>query len=175
MNIERFENIITVCTIRRNFKNTFRLNKNFINFQLKKFSARFRQAKVCRSVHYKIRQLADIVKACNIKKQVYVSYKRLGGFANFYPTNREVAKTALPGGYRNNNGNFNNLGNNGNWWSATENDSNNAWKRNLYYNNSNVNRNNNNKDNGYSVRCVRDFIENRVTGRLFACDFIKIF
>jgi len=64
--------------------------------------------------------------------------------------------SALPGGYRNNNGNFNNLGNNANFWSATENNTNNAWNRNLNYNNSDVNRNNNNKQNGFSVRLVRD-------------------
>ncbi len=63
--------------------------------------------------------------------------------------------SALPGGYRNNNGDFNNKGNNANFWTATANNSNNAWKRNLNYNNSEVNRNNNNKDNGYSVRLVR--------------------
>jgi hypothetical protein len=68
--------------------------------------------------------------------------------------------SALPGGYRNNNV-FNNVGNNGNWWSSTENSSNNAWNRNLNYNNGNLNRNNNNRNNnnkynGYSVRCVRD-------------------
>ena len=60
----------------------------------------------------------------------------------------------LPGGNRNNNGNFNNAGNNGNWWSSSPNGSN-AWNRNLN-NNENVNRNNNNQRNGFSVRCVRD-------------------
>ena len=64
--------------------------------------------------------------------------------------------TALPGGYRNNNGNFNNMGNNANFWSSTENNSNNAWNRKLNYNNSEVNRNNNNKENGFSVRCLRN-------------------
>jgi uncharacterized protein (TIGR02145 family) len=74
-----------------------------------------------------------------------------------------VAKTigvtitsGLPGGNRNNNGTFNNIGKNGYWWSATENDTNNAWNRNLNYNNDNVNRNNNNKEKGLSVRCLRD-------------------
>ena len=67
-----------------------------------------------------------------------------------------AAFTALPGGYRNNNGTFNNIGNNGNWWSSTENSATNAWNRNLNYNNAEVNRNNNNKNNGFSVRCVRD-------------------
>ena len=70
--------------------------------------------------------------------------------------NTAAAFTALPGGYRNNNGNFNNMGYNGYWWSATESGATNAWNRKLNYNNSQVNRNNNNKQNGFSVRCVRD-------------------
>lgn len=71
--------------------------------------------------------------------------------------NPAAAISFLPGGYRNNNnGNFNNLGNNGNFWSATENNTNNVWKRKLNYNNTQVNRNNNNKQNGFSVRCLRD-------------------
>jgi uncharacterized protein (TIGR02145 family) len=57
---------------------------------------------------------------------------------------------------RNNNGTYNNIGNNGNWWSSTENSTTNAWNRNLNYNNGNSNRNNNNKQNGFSVRCLRD-------------------
>ncbi|NLP23769.1 MAG: hypothetical protein GX382_04470 [Syntrophomonadaceae bacterium] len=75
-----------------------------------------------------------------------------------------VTFTALPGGNRNNNGTFNNIGNNGNWWSATENNATNAWNRNMNYNNSNVNRNNNNKEVGFSVRCLRDLKENTATG-----------
>ena len=67
-----------------------------------------------------------------------------------------VAFTGLPGGYRNNNGNYNNMGNNGYFWSSTENNNNNAWNRKLNYNNSEINRNNNNKKNGFSVRCIRD-------------------
>ena len=70
-----------------------------------------------------------------------------------------VIKTAgaLPGGNRNNNGSFNNLGNNANFWSSTENSSSNAWNRNLNYNNADVNRNNNNKENGFSLRCTKDW------------------
>ena len=71
---------------------------------------------------------------------------------------REVSGfSALPGGLRNNNnGNFNNEGNNGYWWSASPNGTSNAWNRNLNSDNDNVNRNNNNTRNGFSVRCVRD-------------------
>ncbi len=68
----------------------------------------------------------------------------------------ETGFTALPGGYRNVSGYFNLLGDYGGWWSATENGSFNAWRRNLYYNYSNVNRDRSSRDHGYSVRCVRD-------------------
>jgi hypothetical protein len=64
----------------------------------------------------------------------------------------------LPAGNRNSSGNYNNVSNNANLWSSTEYDSSNAWNRNLNYNHTDVNRNNNNKDNGRSVRCLRDLI-----------------
>jgi uncharacterized protein (TIGR02145 family) len=62
----------------------------------------------------------------------------------------------LPGGNRNNNGTFNNIGNNGNWWSSTENNTPNAWYRNLNYNNGSLFRFSNPKQAGFSVRCLRD-------------------
>ena len=63
---------------------------------------------------------------------------------------------ALPGGNRNYNGSgFNNAGNNGNWWSSLPNGSENAWNRNLNYNNAWFNRNNWNRTNGFSVRCLQ--------------------
>ncbi|MEI6435981.1 MAG: FISUMP domain-containing protein [Bacteroidota bacterium] len=68
-----------------------------------------------------------------------------------------VTFTSVPAGNRNTNGTFNNIGNNGNWWSSTENNTSNAWNRNMNYNNGNVNRNNNNKSYGFTVRCLRDF------------------
>jgi len=68
-----------------------------------------------------------------------------------------VTSVSVPGGNRNNNGGFNNVGNNGNWWSSSDTGSGNAWYRNLNYNNANVNRNNNDQRNGFSVRCAREW------------------
>jgi uncharacterized protein (TIGR02145 family) len=62
--------------------------------------------------------------------------------------------SALPGGNRNTDGSFNNAGNNGNWWTATENGGGKAYYRNMNYNNDNVNENNNDVGFGFSVRCV---------------------
>lgn len=68
----------------------------------------------------------------------------------------ETGFTALPGGYRFNNGPFDDIGSDGNWWSATEDDASNAWIRYLYDDYSAVDRSSSNKGLGFSVRCVRD-------------------
>lgn len=65
--------------------------------------------------------------------------------------------SALPGGYGGYIGNFNDLGENGYFWSSTENDSNNPWHRRLSYNSSKVARVVSFEGlEGYSVRCVSD-------------------
>jgi len=66
--------------------------------------------------------------------------------------------SALPGGYRDSNGNFANAGSNGYWWTATENGSNYAYYRNMHSINDDVYEYNNYKDNGYSARCVKDYV-----------------
>ncbi len=68
----------------------------------------------------------------------------------------ETGFTALPGGYRYNGGNFYNIGLDGSWWSATENNTGYAWGRSLYYDNSGVYRVHSNKELGFTVRCLRD-------------------
>jgi uncharacterized protein (TIGR02145 family) len=68
----------------------------------------------------------------------------------------ETGFTALPGGYRNNNGAFLNVGNDGYWWSATEDVATLAWSRYMYYNDSSVNRDGDVEEVGFSVRCLRD-------------------
>jgi len=64
--------------------------------------------------------------------------------------------TALPGGYRSTGGSFGTLGSYGYWWSSTEDGSSDAWTRYLYYINDDVLRYYYNKDNGFSVRCLKD-------------------
>jgi hypothetical protein len=62
-----------------------------------------------------------------------------------------------PGGNRNTDGTFNNLGSNGNWWSSAAESSSNAINRQLNYNGAVLNRNSNAKANGFSVRCCKDY------------------
>lgn len=65
--------------------------------------------------------------------------------------------TGLPGGFRNGfNGNNNNIGSNGYWWSSTENDLTTAWVDSLIYSDSIAYNNTLNKNNGYSVRLIKD-------------------
>ncbi len=85
--------------------------------------------------------------------------------ANGVLSNLVAAFTVFPAGYRNTDGTFDYIGKNGNFWSSTEKSENNAWKRNLNYNNSEVKRNNNNKTSGSSVRCLRDLLKHYFTWR----------
>jgi uncharacterized protein (TIGR02145 family) len=64
--------------------------------------------------------------------------------------------TGLPGGYRNASGTFDDIGEFGNWWSSTENSTSSAATRHLNYINGFVVRNNYYKEEGLSVRCLRD-------------------
>lgn len=64
--------------------------------------------------------------------------------------------TALPGGYRDIIGIFNDIGITGDWWSSTVYDTTNAWTRTLYYLSSFVGRYDPYKGHGFSVRCLRD-------------------
>jgi uncharacterized protein (TIGR02145 family) len=74
----------------------------------------------------------------------YPAYRNKSGF------------TALPGGYRYDDGTFDDIGYGGYWWSATEFNATNAWYRYLYYSIIEVNSYDINKEDGFSVRCVRD-------------------
>jgi len=68
----------------------------------------------------------------------------------------ESGFTGLPGGYRNYNGNFDNIVLFGYWWSATGNEAAYAWNRYMNYNYAIVYRYSRRKEIGYSVRCVKD-------------------
>jgi uncharacterized protein (TIGR02145 family) len=64
--------------------------------------------------------------------------------------------TGFPGGNRNYYGGYNYIGSAGNWWTSTEDNTDNAWYRTLYDSNGDAFRSFINKKNGFSVRCLRD-------------------
>jgi uncharacterized protein (TIGR02145 family) len=69
----------------------------------------------------------------------------------------ESGFTALPGGYRYGNGTCFSIGGYGIWWSSTEYSATYAWYRAVSYDDADVNRFSDYKQDGLSVRCLRDF------------------
>jgi uncharacterized protein (TIGR02145 family) len=88
--------------------------------------------------------------------QFFASYQLLKSGNDFINNPETAFISALPGGYRNNNGTFNNIGNNGNLWSSTEFSATDAWLRDLDYYSLNIYKYSSGKENGSSVRCVKD-------------------
>jgi uncharacterized protein (TIGR02145 family) len=68
----------------------------------------------------------------------------------------ESGFSGLPGGNRDDVGGFGSMHNNGWWWSSTEYTSTNGWARYIDYPNGSVGRPNYIKQDGFSVRCLRD-------------------
>ena len=64
--------------------------------------------------------------------------------------------SGLPGGSRGYYGTFCNIGGVGDWWSSTEDGTDNALDRYLDFTNGDVDRDGTNKEEGLSVRCLRD-------------------
>ncbi len=68
----------------------------------------------------------------------------------------ESGFTALPGGSRSGDGSFSGISYSTYFWSATENSTSHSWYRKLGFDHSKIIRYANEKNNGYSVRCIRD-------------------
>lgn len=64
--------------------------------------------------------------------------------------------TALPGGYRNSNGEFGNISEQGYWWSTTGSSASYAYFHSLSFENKGVSRGNYSRGFGFSVRCIKD-------------------
>lgn len=65
---------------------------------------------------------------------------------------------ALPGGIRSGtDGSFSGYGSTGAWWTSTEDNTTNGWRRSMNYNLSTVDRSSVNKNFGFTVRCVHDY------------------
>ena len=80
-----------------------------------------------------------------------------GTIGNDLTKNNRSGFSALPGGNRyTSNGTFGLVGGSGYWWSSTEKSTSIAWDRLMGYGLSDVYRDSSNKQNGFSVRCVRD-------------------
>jgi uncharacterized protein (TIGR02145 family) len=74
-----------------------------------------------------------------------------------YGATNESGFSAVPAGYRSASGTFSYLGDNGLWWSSTEDGTSSAWYRSMGYYGGYVGRDYDDKSYGFSVRCLRDF------------------
>ena len=70
--------------------------------------------------------------------------------------NNETGFSAFPGGYRNADGTFVSMGEDADFWSASEYNSSHAWFRNIHFNDNDVGRNKYPRQTGFAVRCVKD-------------------
>ena len=93
---------------------------------------------------------------------VYVAGGKMkeAGTSNWNSPNQDATNkslfTGLPGGGIGSTGDYDNIGNGGNWWCSTENSTGFAEGRYLNYNNGNAYSYNSFKKYGLSVRCLRD-------------------
>ncbi len=82
------------------------------------------------------------------------------GSVNWTPPNTDSDNssgwTGLPGGFRGSNGSYTSIRFDGGWWGSTENGTSFAWFRLLGFSNTSLLRINNYKQDGFSVRCIRD-------------------
>jgi uncharacterized protein (TIGR02145 family) len=79
-----------------------------------------------------------------------------GAAGNDQASNNSSGFTALPGGYRLSYGAYVYVGGRGGWWSSTEYSTTYAWYRDMGYNSTNVVGDFGDKQDGFSVRCLRD-------------------
>ena len=84
--------------------------------------------------------------------------KNINSWRNNGNGNNESGFTALPGGARGGSeaDPFAAKGNGGHWWSISEVDTGVAWARNLSYTSSSIGRHGHSKQNGLSIRCIKD-------------------
>jgi uncharacterized protein (TIGR02145 family) len=86
----------------------------------------------------------------------WISSTETGAIGNDQSLNNSSSFNAFPEGFRSSVGSFYSEGNNALFWSSTESNANSAWSRYLFNDYSNLSRYSDIKQNGFSVRFVRD-------------------
>ncbi len=82
--------------------------------------------------------------------------KSKSGWNSNKNSTNESEFSALPGGYRHNNGQFLNVNYSGYWWTSTSFNSLNSWLRQLHYDNEKIFWFKYSNGNGFSIRCVKN-------------------
>jgi uncharacterized protein (TIGR02145 family) len=97
-----------------------------------------------------------IAKSMAAKTDWIICIDGAGAIGNDLTKNNKNGFSALPGGSRDPDFNFNGLDSNSCWWSALDGGACGTWYRSLYFDFEDFNRKFNNKSCGFSVRLVRD-------------------
>ena len=93
----------------------------------------------------------------NLGEEAGTKMKSTSGWDNNGNGTNTSGFAGLPGGYRNDDGDFSFIGAGGGWWSSSESNTSYAWYRSLYNASGDVARYYGvNKQSGFSVRCLRD-------------------
>jgi uncharacterized protein (TIGR02145 family) len=96
------------------------------------------------------------VAGIKLKESGTTHWKAGWGEGYFIPSTNESGFTALPGGMRNYEGTFSDVGEGGYWWSSTGGGPHGAWYRGMYYRGNWLDMDSYNYNAGWSVRCLKD-------------------
>jgi len=86
----------------------------------------------------------------------WTQFVEVNGVGNDLSKNNSSGFTALPGGNRYSDGDHDDVGDIGCWWSSTEGDTSIAWSKGIYFYYATISRNGSNKVCGLSVRCIKE-------------------
>jgi len=98
----------------------------------------------------------NLVDAAGGKNAAGKKLKARSGWNNKGNGTDDFGFSALPGGYRDFAGSFDNVGYGGTWWTATGTNYGDAYSRDMRYGNDYVGEDDDIKNNGFSVRCIQD-------------------
>jgi len=113
----------------------------------------------CQSIGWRLPDTADwrrLVAAAGGAEIAGKKFKSKNGWNDNGNGTDDFGFSALPGGYRLNSGGFNDAGNYGGWWTATESNDGYARYRYMYYYYDSADENNRQMSYGFSARCVQD-------------------
>lgn len=105
---------------------------------------------------FQCNEIPEFIAKSLAAKTLWNSSTTLCAVGKIQADNNATGYNGYPGGYRSNTGLFSSMSNMSTWWSSSIESTANSWYLSLYYNNPDINRWYINKNQGFSVRCIRD-------------------
>jgi uncharacterized protein (TIGR02145 family) len=106
--------------------------------------------------HYLCNNEHEYISKALAAKENWNSSSNLCEVGYHLPSNNMTGFSGIPGGIRKTDGTFEHYGSYSDWWTSTQSGSNSAWDRFLSFESPVVSRSNNGKENGFSVRCLKN-------------------